>query len=507
MREPRADTVPDLRVRAVNGRPVREGGDFVLYWMTTARRTTFNFGLQRAIEWARRLDRPLVVLEALRAGYPWASDRLHRFVLDGMAENRRRLQRSAVHYRPWVETRHGAGRGLLAELGKGACVIVSDEYPCFFLPRILGAPAAGAPVRLAAADGNGLLPLRAADRSFQSAHDFRRYLHKTLRPHLLALPQAEPLRGVKLPALAGLPAEIERRWPEPPSGLLDDDASRDDEAGRAAAAARLAHLPIDHEVGVVATRGGSAAGGEVLRRFVAERLPRYLEDRREPAPEREAASGLSPYLHFGHVGAHALFAALTRREGWTPARLAERPTGKKAGWWGCSPETEAFLDELITWRELGFQFAARRDDHDRYESLPEWARSTLEQHARDPREPCYDHATLQAARTHDELWNAAQRQLLREGRMPNYLRMLWGKKILQWSASPRAALATLIELNNRWALDGRDPNSYSGIFWCLGRFDRPWAPERPVFGRVRYMSSESTARKLDVEGYVARHGR
>jgi deoxyribodipyrimidine photo-lyase len=506
MRDLPADTVPAVRVRAVNDRPLREAGDYVLYWMTTARRTTFNFGLQRAVEWARRLDRPLLVLEALRAGYPWASDRLHRFVLDGMAENRRRLQRSAARYRPYVEVRPGEGRGLLGALGERACVIVSDDYPCFFLPRMLGAAAAGASVRLEAVDGNGLAPLSAADRTCQSAHEFRRYLHKTLRPHLLAQPLAEPLRGVRLPEPGALPAEVESRWPEPPDGLLEDAAPRDSEAGRAAAGARLAGLPIDHGVGVVAERGGSAAGGAVARRFVDKRLPRYADRRTPPDPRHASASGLSPWLHFGHVGAHEVFAAVMAREGWTPARLAQRPTGRKEGWWGCSPETEAFLDELVTWRELGFHFAARRDDYQRYESLPDWARATLEKHAGDVRQPSYDLATLEAAGTHDPLWNAAQRQLLREGRIANYLRMLWGKKILQWSASPRAALEAMIQLNNRWALDGRDPNSFSGIFWCLGRFDRPWPGERPIFGTVRYMSSENTARKLDVEEYLARYG-
>src|SRR5262249_40320413 len=156
----------------------------------------------------------------------------------------------------------------------------------------------------------------------------------------------------------------------------------------------------DHEVGVVEARGGSAAGGDIARRFVAQRLPRYAEERSEADPDREAASGLSPYLHFGHVGAHAVFAAGMQREGWTPARLAPRATGSKAGWWGFSPEAEAFLDELVTWRELGFHFAARRDDHERYESLPDWARATLEKHAGDAREPCYGRAELEAAATH-----------------------------------------------------------------------------------------------------------
>ncbi len=148
----------------------------------------------------------------------------------------------------------------------------------------------------------------------------------------------------------------------------------------------------------------------------------------------------------------------------------------------------------------------KRDDYDQYESLPDWAQATLAKHAGDPRKFVYSLAELAAARTHDPLWNAAQRQLLADGRMHNYLRMLWGKKILEWSPSPRAALSQMIELNDKYALDGRDPNSYSGIFWTLGRYDRPWGPERPIFGTVRYMSSDNTARKLDVKGYLARHG-
>jgi len=500
-----ADAVPDLRVRDANGRPVREDGDFVLYWMTAARRTTWNFALQRAVEWARRLDRPLVVLEALRAGYPHASDRLHRFVLDGMAENARRLARTPALYLPYVEPEPGAGRGLLAELARRACVVVGDEWPGLFHARMQAAAAPRCAVRFEAVDGNGLLPLRAAERAFVSAHDLRRFLHKHLAPHLSRLPQPEPLRGVRLPQ-AELPGALARRWPAADAALLDEGDGRDTPAGRAACAARLAGLPIDHAVSVVETRGGSAAAGAAVRRFLAGRLARYADGRSEPDPGRECASGLSPYLHFGHVAAHAVFAAVAQAEGWTPARLAARGTGAKQGWWGLSPPAEAFLDELVTWRELGFHFALRRDDHERYESLPPWARATLDRHAADPREPCYDRETLEQARTHDPLWNAAQRQLLREGRLHNYLRMLWGKKILQWTASPRAALDVMAALNNRWALDGRDPNSWSGIYWCLGRFDRPWAPERPVFGVVRYMSSENTARKLDVQPYLERYG-
>ena len=166
---------------------------------------------------------------------------------------------------------------------------------------------------------------------------------------------------------------------------------------------------------------------------------------------------------------------------------------------------ESFLDELITWRELGFNMCWQRPDYDKYESLPDWAQETLHEHAADPRQYDYSLEKLQAGKTHDRLWNAAQNQLVTEGRMHNYLRMLWGKKILKWSRTPQRALEVMLELNNRFAVDGRDPNSYSGIFWVLGRYDRAWGPERPIFGKIRYMTSENTARKLTLTKYLNRY--
>ena len=168
-----------------------------------------------------------------------------------------------------------------------------------------------------------------------------------------------------------------------------------------------------------------------------------------------------------------------------------------------SQPAEAFLDELVTWRELGYVFCFHRPDYDRFESLPQFALDTLAKHAADKRPHVYSLEQLARAQTHDRIWNAAQTQLVREGTIHNYLRMLWGKKIYEWSATPELALAHMIELNNRYALDGRNPNSYSGIFWTMGRFDRPW-PERKVFGTLRCMTSDSTEKKLDLTTYLAR---
>jgi deoxyribodipyrimidine photo-lyase len=198
---------------------------------------------------------------------------------------------------------------------------------------------------------------------------------------------------------------------------------------------------------------------------------------------------------------YQVFDALMAREGWL-GDLPAKATGAKEGWWGVSAPAESFLDELVTWRELGYNMTSKRDDYDVFESLPSWARHSLDLHESDDRAFVYGLDAFEHAHTHDPLWNAAQRQLVAEGRIHNYLRMLWGKKILEWSATPREALSTMIELNNKYALDGRDPNSYSGIFWVLGRYDRPWHPERPVLGVIRYMSSENTARKMRVKEYV-----
>ncbi len=484
--------VPTIRVRLANVASVRADGDFVLYWMTANRRTRFNFSLDRALEWARSLKKPLVVLEALRCGYPWASDRFHYFVVQGMADNARRLKGRAATYYPYLERQAGDGRGLVATLAKRACVVVGDDYPCFFLPRMAVAAARQIPVRFELVDSNGLLPMRAADKVFARAFDFRRFLQRELREHLVDFPKEDPLHHVKLPKLEALPDEIRKRWPTADVTTLAADRTS------------MGEFPIAHSVAIAPTAGGAVAAEKRLAFFLDNQLPRYDELRNHP--DEDATSGLSPYLHFGHLSAHEAFVETTRRENWSPTKLAEKVTGSSHDWWGVGVSAEAFLDQLVTWRELGFNMSSQRDDYDRYESLPDWARKTLAEHADDPRETVYSLTEFEHARMHDPLWKAAQRQLVREGRIHNYLRMLWGKKILEWSPSPQESLATMIELNNKYALDGRDPNSYSGICWILGRYDRAWGPERPIFGKIRYMSSENTARKLRLREYAKKYG-
>ena len=484
--------VPPIRIRAANNALLRPHGDYVLYWMIANRRLRYNFSIDRALEHCESLCKPLLIFEALRIDYPWASERLHRFVLDGMADNARACTSLGVTYVAYVEPAPGAGKGLLAALARDACVVVTDDFPCFFLPKMLAAAARQVLVCLEAVDSNGLLPIRATDYAAQRAFDFRRLLQKELPKHLEYFPAADPLRHCKLSAPAVVAKSTQEKWPMADSTALNAPDSFH------------ARLPIDHAVRPAALRGGAEASLSRLKRFLRKGLPRYAEFRNDP--EGDVTSQLSAYLHFGHLSAHEVFARVAKKERWSLEKLALRGDGKREGWWHMSPTAEAFLDQAITWRELGYNFTAHRQDYDCFESLPDWARKTLRKHARDEREHLYTLEQFESAQTADPLWNAAQTQLLREGRIHNYLRMLWGKKILEWTRTPRQALDVMIHLNNKYALDGRNPNSYSGIFWVLGRYDRPW-PERPVFGAIRYMSSASTARKLRVKSYLQKYAK
>jgi deoxyribodipyrimidine photo-lyase len=482
-------TVPKIRIRTINQAGIRESSSYVLYWMIANRRLHFNFTLDRALEHCAVLGKPLVILEALRIGYRWASDRMHQFVMDGMADNARTCREKRVFYYPYVEATEGAGKGLLAAMAERACILVTDDYPCFFLPRMVESAGKQVSIRLEAVDSNGLLPVSACGSAMGRAFDFRRYLQRELPKHLSEFPSRDPLANAEH-ARVLLGAKIQKNWPPASETLLSDPAC-------------LRLFNIDHEVKPTELRGGHSHAKSRLADFLATKLPRYEEERNEP--DLDAASGLSPYLHFGHLGVHELFAELARREKWNPEKISMRATGSREGWWRMSANSEAFLDQIVTWREVGFNFSAHRQDYDKYESLPGWAKKTLGEHTKNQRARVYSLQEFESGKTHDPLWNAAQRQLVAEGKIHNYLRMLWGKKIVEWTKTPQEAAEIMIHLNNKYGLDGRDPNSYSGIFWVLGRYDRPWAPVRPVFGSVRYLSSQNTARKIAVKDYIQKY--
>jgi deoxyribodipyrimidine photo-lyase len=267
---------------------------------------------------------------------------------------------------------------------------------------------------------------------------------------------------------------IQRGWNPPVESDVD--------LGRPEATARdlgvdTSVLPVDD------VHGGAIAARERLDRLISHRLVRYADDRNTPGSGIQ--SGLSPYLHFGQIS--PLEVALAVRNADAVSETARA----------------AFLEELIVRRELALNFTERNPRYDQYEGLPEWARESLAEHANDPRESMYDRETLCEARTHDPFWNAAQREMLETGTMHGYMRMYWGKKILEWSATPEQAFETALWLNNRYELDGRDPNGFAGVAWCFGKHDRGW-PERPVFGKIRYMNANGLRRKFDMAPYLAR---
>lgn len=486
-----SSTVPAIRVATLNDEPIRTNGSCVLYWMSSARRSAWNFALDRAIFHAKELRRPLIVLETLACDSPWMNPRHAALVLDGMTDNAEEFKRKRIEYIPIVVADSTRLERVLVALMKQAAAVVSDWDVLREPTEFAKASAAKCPVLVERVDSSGLLPIAATDHAYPTAYAFRRFLQRSLPDHLADLPSKAPKLSTRFPQADDLSVKASRHCL---IGIESVSKNGPD---------LVAKQATNNQVLPVELRGGSRAARQTLKRFLEERLPRYETERNQP--ESDASSGLSPYLHHGHISVHQVFAELAQQQQWSPDRLADRASGSREGWWGVDSSAEAFLDELVTWREVGFNMCVHRSDYDIAGSLPDWARRTLDDHADDRRPHEYSFDEFRDGVTHDDLWNAAQRQLVREGIIHNYLRMLWGKKILEWTPDWQTALETMIELNNAYAVDGCDPNSYSGIFWVLGRYDRAWGPERPVFGKIRYMSSANTARKVRVRNYVKRH--
>ncbi len=480
------------RYTAVNQENINPQGKYVLYWMLAFRRLHSNFALQRAIAYSNQLQVPLVILEGIRIDYPWACDRFHQFMIDGMIDHQKELAQyqEQVFYYSFIETQKGQYKGLLPALAQDASIVITDDYPNFFMPKAIESAAQKIKVKLEKVDSNGIFPLSRTPEAFTTAFSLRRFLQKNIAPYFYAFPQEHPLKELKVKGSKfSFDPEILQKYP----------------ITQALEGFQLSGLEINHEIKAF-EKGGEVKAIEKMHLFIDQKLDLYHSHRNEI--NSCSASGLSAYLHFGHLSMHLLIESVIRQvKDWHPDRLkTSKVTGSREGYWQLNEALEGFLDEAITWRELGFIHQYHHpQNYDQYDSLPDWAKKTLEEHEHDIRPYVYDLSRLENAQTHDPLWNAAQNQLRREGKMHNYLRMLWGKKILEWSKTPKIALDVMIELNNKYATDGRDPNSYSGIFWCLGRYDRAWGPEREIFGKIRYMSSDNTSRKIDTKDYISKY--
>ena len=458
--------VPDLRIHAPGQVGPRHGGEFVLYWMQgIAMRVEGNFAFNFAAQQADRLKLPLLVYQGLRPDYPWASDRIHTFVLESVADLQREFAERGVQYAFQLADRRmggwadvDGGRSPLVQLAERAAVVVTEYSPTFIHPRQTKRLREKVATPVIAVDTMGVVPVAAITKAHPTARGFRTDIQRHFPEHLRPVGTAEP--------------RIRRRIELPFEPILVRDIP-----------ALVAQCDIDHSVPPSPTiRGGFRAARARLDHFLRHGLPRYAEYRGDP--NVDATSRLSPHLHFGTIGIQeVLFAA------------------KEAG---TADQYAKFEDEAVTWRELAWNYCHHEPKHRTLKGIPAWAVKELADHEADPRH-LYTDDQLEQGRTEDELWNAAQRSLVRDGELHNYVRMLWGKGVLPWTPNATDALRVLEHLNHKYALDGRDPGSYGGIFWIFGKFDRPFY-RRPVFGTVRYMSTRAAKDKFDVRAYIRRMG-
>ena len=496
----------ESRVSTMNDRPINQDGDFILYWMTSCRRFSFNASLQHAVNLSNQLKKPILVVEAVSITHKFANDRILSFMVQGIMDNIDEFNENLVSYIPWVEIKQRAGAKMLASLSERSVCVIIDDYPTYTPSKIRDAAARNLQVRVDTVDSNGIFPMNWAEKEFTTAYSFRKYVQKNLLDAFQTIPEKNSVQHREndiriskeiindLKKNFGFESTpLEWLWRVAEGGEIGNQA--------------MEEFPIDHTVPAVLTSKGGVNEARIrLQKFLNYRLNKYSTDRNNP--DKPAVSGLSPWLHFGHISSYEIIQNVLTKENWGPNSLNHEDTGKgtRSGWWGVSESSSSFLDQIITWRELGFNFAHNREDHATVETIPNWAKLSMKEHINDDR-TIYSLEELERAETHDEIWNAAQRELLRTGQMHNYMRMLWGKKILEWSPSPEIAAENMIYINDKWALDGRDPNSYTGIFWVLGRHDRAWGPERPIFGKVRYMSSESAYRKLKLKNYLQKYAK
>ncbi len=442
------------RVQALNRAGI-QAGRYVLYWMQAAQRAESNHTLEHAIDKANELKVPVVVVFGLTADFPEANARHYHFMLEGLREVDRELAGRGIR----LVARAGSPPQCVGELAADACLVVVDAGHVRVQRQWRMDVARTIRCRLEEVETNLIVPVEeAAEAENFSAGTFRPRISRKLDTYLVKL------RKGKL-RLGSLGLKLDR---------LDlDDIDR-----------VIRDLKVDASVGPAAGfKGGAKEAKRRLNAFVRGKLDGYGRNRNDP--NLDGTSNLSPYLHFGQIS--PLYVALTVRQ-------------------TASAGADAFLEEMIVRRELSFNFVRYNAKYDDFEGLPPWAKRTLNFHAPDEREYLYDQEEFETAGTHDPYWNAAQRQMVLTGKMHGYMRMYWGKKILEWSRSPREGFEIALRLNNKYELDGRDPNGFAGVAWCFGKHDRAWA-ERPVFGKVRYMNAAGLRRKFDADAYVEKIAR
>ena len=434
---------------------------FVLYWMRSAVRTDENPALDVARWIASKQRVSLLVYHAISEHYQYASDRHHTFMLQGACDVQQQFTQQGISYAFHLASLDDR-RPHLVTLSNMASVVVTEDMPVDPPRRFLNALKRKTRTPIFSVDTACVAPMQLLKKPYVRAFNFRSATKEIYAERL------------------------SKSWPEPSETAIPFDKAmlpfQPIDLQSTNLSQLLSRCEIDHAIGpVLDTVGGSTAGYQRWNEFKENSLTRYAKQRNNAL--LDGVSRLSPYLRYGMV---------------SPLRIArEAAKVNNAG-------SEKFLDELLIWRELAYTFCFYRDDHNAWSAIPDWARTTLSRHSADHRQQIYTWEQLARGQTNDRLWNAAQKSLLMQGELHNNVRMTWGKAILNWKRSPQEALATIIDLNHRYALDGRDPASYGGILWCLGQFDRPFEPERTIVGTVRPRPTAAHARRLDPQRYLAK---
>ena len=437
------------RIEPLNARPSHTGR-YVLYWMQAAQRCEYNHALEYAIEQANQVNLPVVALFCLMDDYPEANLRHYHFMLQGLQETQRALQAQGIQ----MVVFHGPPEIGVPQYGKQATEVVVDAGHLRVQRKWRSTVANALPCLLTEVETNLIVPL-------EEVSDKENFSAGTLRPRIL-----RQLDTYMVPMRHQRPKHdsLGMRFKSVDISDLNKVLSR---------------LALDRSVcPAPGFAGGTQAAKKRLKAFLKHKIEHFADLRNDPS--QDYTSGLSPYLHFGQIS--PLYVALQ--------------TDKVE-----SPGKASFLEELIVRRELSFNYVHYNPKYDAYEGLAAWALRTLNFHSRDKREYIFTLEQFERADTHEPYWNAAQKEMVVTGKMHGYMRMYWGKKILEWSASPEKGFNIALALNNKYELDGRDPNAFAGVAWCFGQHDRAWG-ERPVYGKVRYMNAKGLKRKFNIEAYV-----